>query len=196
MSTLSSAISSPLSPALAARAAGRCELCLGPDPAGGVAVGPRSGAEAEVALCADCAAALAAPGPLGNGPRWRGLTESIWSEHAAVSVLAFRALGRLPSEGWAAEALAGAYLDEDRAAWAAAEGAPEAGVAVTDCNGAPLRDGDSVTLIKDLDVKGGGFTAKRGTLVKNIRLGDDPTHVEGKVNGSAIYLKTVFLKKV
>lgn len=190
------ALSSALSPALGARAAGRCELCLGPDPAVAFGVGPRSGAEAEVALCADCAAALEAPGPLGGGPRWRGLSESTWSEQAAVSVLAFRALGRLPGEGWAVEALAGAYLDDDRAAWAEAEGAPEAGPRVTDSNGAPLFDGDSVTLIKDLDVKGGGFTAKRGTLVKNIRLGDDPTHVEGKVNGAAIYLKTVFLKKV
>lgn len=192
MSTLSSAPSA----ALTERAAGRCELCLGADPAVVFEVGPRTGDEAAVALCADCAAALDAPGPLSGGPRWRGLTESIWSEHAAVSVLAFRALGRLSSEGWAVEALAGAYLDEDRAAWAEAEGAPEAGPVVTDSNGAQLFDGDSVTLIKDLDVKGGGFTAKRGTLVKNIRLGDDPTHVEGKVNGSAIYLKTVFLKKV
>jgi protein PhnA len=46
-----------------------------------------------------------------------------------------------------------------------------------------------------LNVKGGGFTAKRGTLVKNIRTGADPTHVEGRVNKVAIFLKTCFLKK-
>ena len=41
----------------------------------------------------------------------------------------------------------------------------------------------------------GGFVAKRGTLVKGIRLGEDPTHVEGKVNGTAVYLKTSFVKR-
>ena len=55
--------------------------------------------------------------------------------------------------------------------------------------------GDGVTLIKDLDVKGAGFTAKRGTLVRPIRLTDNPEHVEGKVNKMAIVLKTQFLKK-
>ena len=64
-----------------------------------------------------------------------------------------------------------------------------------DSHGTPLASGDSVTLIKDLDVKGAGFVAKRGTLVKNIRLTGDPAHVEGKVNGVAIVLKTQFLKK-
>ncbi len=64
-----------------------------------------------------------------------------------------------------------------------------------DSNGTILSDGDSVTLIKDLEVKGGGFTAKRGTLVKGIRLTDDPGLVEGRVNKMAIYLKTEFLKK-
>jgi protein PhnA len=72
----------------------------------------------------------------------------------------------------------------------------EEGPQVVDSNGAVLMDGDSVTLIKDLDVKGANFTAKRGTLVKSIRVGDDPTHVEGRVNKMSIMLKTCFLKKV
>jgi protein PhnA len=59
-----------------------------------------------------------------------------------------------------------------------------------------LVEGDSVTLVKDLDVKGANFTAKRGTMVKNIRVGEDPTHIEGKVNKITIMLKTCFLKKV
>lgn len=58
-----------------------------------------------------------------------------------------------------------------------------------------LRDGDSVTLIKDLEVKGGGFTAKRGTLVKGIRLTGNPKNIEGKVNKMQLVLKTEFLKK-
>ena len=64
-----------------------------------------------------------------------------------------------------------------------------------DSNGAILNEGDSVTLIKDLEVKGAGFTAKRGTLVKNIHLSENPEHIEGRVNGTQIVLLTCFLKK-
>jgi protein PhnA len=65
-----------------------------------------------------------------------------------------------------------------------------------DSNGAILNDGDSVTLIKDLKVKGTSVTLKRGTLVKNIRLSGDPEEIEcnaEKVKG--LVLKTAFLKK-
>lgn len=65
-----------------------------------------------------------------------------------------------------------------------------------DSNGAELADGDAVTVIKDLKVKGSSMVVKRGTKVKSIRLSeDDPTHIEGKVDGSSIFLKTCFLKK-
>lgn len=67
---------------------------------------------------------------------------------------------------------------------------------VTDGNGTELFDGDEVTVIKDLKVKGSSMVVKRGTKVRNIKLSlDDPTHIEGKVDGSSIYLKTEFLKK-
>ena len=45
-----------------------------------------------------------------------------------------------------------------------------------DCHGAALQTGDTVTLIKDLDVKGAKFTAKRGTAVRNISLTDNPEY--------------------
>jgi protein PhnA len=68
---------------------------------------------------------------------------------------------------------------------------------VKDSNGNRLNDGDNVTLIKDLPVKGANVTLKRGTLVKNIRLvEDDAEHIEcnaEKVRG--LVLKTCFLKK-
>jgi protein PhnA len=67
---------------------------------------------------------------------------------------------------------------------------------VKDSNGAALKDGDSVTLIKDLKVKGTSVTLKRGTLIKNIRLTDDEEEIEcnaEKVKG--LVLKTAFLKK-
>ena len=66
---------------------------------------------------------------------------------------------------------------------------------VKDSNGTVLADGDSVTLIKDLKVKGTSVTLKRGTLIKNIRLTGDPAEIEcnaEKVKG--LVLRTEFLK--
>lgn len=64
-----------------------------------------------------------------------------------------------------------------------------------DSNGNKLQDGDSVLVIKDLKVKGSSITLKRGTVVKNIRLTDDPEAIEGREGKSTIVLKTCFLKK-
>ncbi len=66
---------------------------------------------------------------------------------------------------------------------------------VRDSNGAELKDGDSVTVIKDLKVKGSSMVIKRGTKVKSIRLTDVPEEVDCKIDGSSIVLKTCFLKK-
>lgn len=64
-----------------------------------------------------------------------------------------------------------------------------------DSNGTLLAEGDSVTLIKDLKVRGSSQTLKRGTLVKNIRLTSSPAEMEGRAGGSTMVLKTEFLKK-
>ena len=66
---------------------------------------------------------------------------------------------------------------------------------VRDSNGAVLKDGDSVTVIKDLKVRGSSSVIKRGTMVKFIRLTDDADEVEGKVEKSMMVLRTEFLKK-
>jgi len=66
---------------------------------------------------------------------------------------------------------------------------------VKDSNGAELQDGGSVVLIKDLKVKGTSTTIKRGTKVSRIRLTDDPAEIDCKINGSAIVLRTEFVKK-
>ncbi|MBK8724327.1 MAG: alkylphosphonate utilization protein [Saprospiraceae bacterium] len=66
---------------------------------------------------------------------------------------------------------------------------------VKDSNGNLLAEGDSVTVIKDLKVRGSSSVIKRGTKVKNIRLTDDEEEIEGKVDGSVIVLKACFLKK-
>ena len=67
---------------------------------------------------------------------------------------------------------------------------------VKDSNGAQLADGDSVTVIKDLKVKGTSVTLKRGTLAKNIRLTDDPDEIECNVDKvKGLVLRTEFVKK-
>lgn len=64
-----------------------------------------------------------------------------------------------------------------------------------DSNGAELFDGDAVTVIKDLKVKGSSMVIKQGTKVRSIRLTDNPEWVDCKIDGSSIVLKTCFLKK-
>jgi protein PhnA len=66
---------------------------------------------------------------------------------------------------------------------------------VKDSNGTLLNEGDSVSLIKDLKVKGSSITLKRGKVVKNIRLTDSPEEIDCRVDGSNLVLKTCFLKK-
>jgi protein PhnA len=68
---------------------------------------------------------------------------------------------------------------------------------IRDSNGNILQEGDSVQLIKDLDVKGSNVTLKRGTVIKNIRIGEGSEAVQGnadKIKG--LRLKPEFLKKV
>lgn len=68
---------------------------------------------------------------------------------------------------------------------------------VKDSNGATLSEGDSVQVIKDLEVKGTSATLKRGTLVKGIHLTDDPDLVECRVEKiKGLVLRTEFLKKI
>lgn len=67
---------------------------------------------------------------------------------------------------------------------------------VKDSNGNILKDGDSVTLIKDLKVKGSNITLKRGTLVKGIRLTNDPAEIDCRVDKvKGLVLRTEFVRK-
>ena len=66
-----------------------------------------------------------------------------------------------------------------------------------DCNGTILQNGDTVTVIKDLDVKGAGATVKRGTTVKNITLTNDPELIDCRTKDiKGLVLKTCFVKKI
>ncbi|MDF1800007.1 MAG: PhnA domain-containing protein [Planctomycetota bacterium] len=191
---------------LLARADGACELCTSTtEPAPfELSHAPGTGAEAAVLLCATCRAGLpdAEADDAPDASHWRCLTTSMWSEVPAVQALAFRQLSSLAAlEPWAAELLDQLYLEDDLRAWAeaglpAASAEGEPAVVHRDSNGVVLETGDTVTLIKDLDVKGAGFTAKRGTAVRGIALVDDNAeHIEGRVNGTRIVILTQFVRK-
>jgi len=175
-----------------------CELCASASNLSAYEVPPSSDGSPDqsVLVCETCLDQIENPANV-NANHWRCLNDSMWSAVPAVQVMAWRQLKRLNTEVWAQDLLDILYLDEETQTWAAAIEVAEANTesSSVDSNGAVLNAGDSVTLIKDLEVKGAGFTAKRGTLVKGISLTDNPEHIEGRVNGTRIVLLTKFLKK-
>lgn len=80
--------------------------------------------------------------------------------------------------------------------WQVAGAGPDDVGEVRDANGNVLHDGDSVSLIKDLKLKGSSTTLKVGTKITNIRLVAGDHQVDGKADGRGILLKAEFLKKV
>ena len=129
-----------------------------------------------------------------NPNDWRGLSDSMWNENLPVQILSWRMLARLKN----IDTLEMMYLDEEALEWAKAtgEGEDENKIVHKDSNGAILKDGDSVVLIKDLDVKGATFTAKRGAAVHNIKVvWDDANLIEGRVENQHIYILTQYVKK-
>jgi len=69
-------------------------------------------------------------------------------------------------------------------------------IVVKDSNGATLSEGDSVTVIKDLKVKGSSTVLKRGTMIRNIHLTDNEDEIEGRTDKvKGLVLRTEFLKK-
>lgn len=91
--------------------------------------------------------------------------------------------------------------DEDSGEWMtaaelAAKKAAEGTVEVRDAVGNLLADGDQVTLIKDLAVKGAGQTLKQGTLIKSIRLTGDAQEIDCKYDGiKGLVLRAEFVRK-
>ncbi|MDU9004005.1 PhnA domain-containing protein [Sedimentitalea todarodis] len=166
-----------------------CSLCSADAPLAPYAVsGGPDGAVAEI--CNTCLGQI--EGDL-DAPHWRCLSGAMWSTEPGVQVLAVRLLGRLSRHDWARDLADQLWLDDETRAWVenvAAESAHR------DSNGVVLKAGDTVVLIKDLPVKGAGFTAKRGTAVRGISLvSDNPDHIEGRVDGQRIVILTRFVKK-
>ena len=157
----------PTENALKARSNASCELCTSTEQLAVFPVPPTSDLSAQqcVYLCATCTAQINGDTAM-DVSHWRCLNDSM------------------------------IYMEDDVKTWA------EQGIAAAeregptrDSNGTDLQDGDDVTLIKDLKVKGANFTAKQGTMVRGITLTDNPEHIEGKVNGTRIVLVSAYLKK-
>lgn len=167
---------------LMARSGGVCEFCGGTDDLAAQAFAPAG----DVLLCQTCRSD-AAP-----AAHWRCLEGAAWSVEPAVQFAVARRLADIP-EAWAQDARANMQLEPEVAEWLAADAAT---VVHRDSNGVVLEQGDTVVLVKDLPVKGAGFTAKRGTAVRGISLvADNAAHIEGRVEGQRIVILTEFVKK-
>lgn len=186
------------------RSEGKCELCSATNDLTPYEVQPNSNGTADhfINLCPICSDQIEdiASADLNH---WRCLADSMWTSVPVVQVMAWRMLKHFATNGdsWAQDQLDMLYLEDDILSWAQAGLAEEPSddlgdVVHKDSNGAVLTAGDTVVLIKDLNVKGAGFTAKRGTAVRNISLvPDNANQLEGRVNGQQIVILCEFVKK-
>lgn len=171
------------------RANSACELCKSEDGLEVLELDSNDiSSDKSVLLCAKCQEEFAKSENYDEN-HWFCLSDSMWSEENAVKVASYRMIKRLNNQ----DLLDMIYLEDDVKSWA--DENLNDGVVQKDSNGVVLNAGDTVTLIKDLDVKGAGFTAKRGTAVRNISLTSNPDQIEGRVNGVKIVILTQFTKK-
>ncbi|MEX2379308.1 MAG: PhnA domain-containing protein [Vicingaceae bacterium] len=186
---------------LQARSNSTCELCGTKESVAVYEVQPKREEIAEyfAYLCENCRNQIDGELEI-DVNHWRCLNDSMWSQVPAVQVLAYRMLRRLSAEGWTLDLLDMLYLEEDVLKWAKAvlqeQSESDQRVMHKDSNGTILTAGDTVTIIKDLNVKGSSITAKRGTAVRNISLvHDNPEQIEGRVGGQQIVILTQFVKR-
>lgn len=177
------------------RSENKCELCGSTESLSVYEVPPASTPDIDKCayLCSTCVDQIEKKSDI-DVNHWFCLNESAWSAVPAVQALALRILNRLGDQDWCQSLADQLYLEDDIREWAEM-GFESNMVKTVDSNGVEIFEGDSVTVIKDLDVSGTSFVAKRGTVVKNVHVTGNGTHVEGKVNGTTIFLKTEFLKK-
>ena len=180
------------------RAESKCELCGSDSDLQPFDVAPKGGSADEAILtCGTCFEQLNDASKV-DANHWRCLNESMWSTVPAVQVVAYRMLNQLKTEGWPQDLLDMMYLDDETAAWAK-EGLTDESedkVVHRDSNGVVLKQGDSVVIIKDLNVKGSSLVAKRGEAVRNISLvWDNAEQIEGRVGGQQIVILTQYVKK-
>lgn len=177
------------------RSNSKCELCTNEYDLTVFNVAPNTeeSLEQSILACKTCIDQIENPENM-DFNHWRCLNDSMWNENLPVQIVSWRMHARLKN----IEMLEMMYLDEEALEWAKATGEieDENKVVHKDSNGNILLDGDSVVLIKDLDVKGANFTAKRGAAVHNIKLvWDNPDQIEGRVENQSIVILTQYVKK-
>lgn len=177
-----------------------CELCGATEDLKQYTIPPslHENVDNDLLVCGICKSQI--EGEVGMDPNhWRCLNDSMWSEHVAVQIMAWRMLQRLRNDGWPKDLLDMMYLDDEALALARATGEdkdPSEKIIHRDSNGVELKTGDAVVLIKDLKVKGSSMVAKQGTVVRNIRLDhDNEKYIEGKVGAQQIVIITDYVKK-
>ena len=182
------------------RSGNTCELCESTSTLTSYRVPPSENSSSDTCIfvCEKCLAQLEKREDI-DTKHWTCLSGSMWSEVPVVQVVSWRMLNRMKNETWAADLIDQMYLDDDNLHWAKATGdhlETDGDDLHRDSNGVVLKTGDSVTLIKSLDVKGSQINAKIGTVVKNIRIvADNTEQIEGKIEGQQIVILTKFVKK-
>ncbi len=165
------------------RAGSACEFCGAADGLTSVDVP----SEDQVLLCPACRGEGGVP-----AAHWRCLEGAMWSPEPSVRIAVWRKLGEI-DEMWATDARESMMMEPEVQARAEASALV---VEHFDSNGMRLEHGDTVVLVKDLVVKGAGFTAKRGMAVRNISLvPENAAHIGGKVEGQRIVILTEFVKR-
>lgn len=183
------------------RSDSKCELCSSDENLQVHVLAPAKTESLDKAIyaCKTCVSQIEDP-EITDANHWRCLNDSMWSEHQAVQVLAWRLLSRLRNEGWPKDLLDMMYLEDDVLEFAKATGEGEDTsdkLVHRDVNGVVLQAGDSVVLIKDLKVKGSSMVAKQGTAVRRISLDhENEKYIEGKVGPTQIVIITDYVKKI
>ena len=183
------------------RSDSKCELCSATENLQVFVVPPNKTENLDnvIYACEVCINQIENP-DLMDANHWRCLNDSMWSEHQAVQVVAWRMLNRLRKEGWPQDLLDMMYLEGEVLEFAKATGEGEdtsEKIVHRDVNGVVLQAGDSVVLIKDLKVKGSSMVAKQGTAVRRISLDhENEKYIEGKVGPTQIVIITDYVKKI
>jgi len=184
------------------RSGNQCELCTTSENLTDIRLKPSliDTLDTNILVCNTCYSQITNI-DLMDANHWRCLNDAMWSEHKAVQITAWRMLQRLKNEGWPQNLLEMMYLEDQDLRFAEATGdhlSEDEKIIHKDAHGAILENGDTVTMIKDKELKGAGsFTLKRGTAIRNISLvHDNANQFEGKVNGTAVVILTKLVKKI
>src|SRR5690606_5921670 len=172
------------------RSGNACELCKNTEGLAPYNLPPSTSETIEntVLLCSVCRNQIENPETMDIN-HWRCVNDSMCSEHKPVQILVGRVLQKLRNEGWPQDLLDMMDIYGETLSYAKNSLTEHNAMKYIDSNRNILSQGDTVILIKDLDVKGSSITAKRGTAVRNIRFDhDNDQYIEAKVHGQQLVI--------